>query len=112
MTEINDGDIVILHLMNGTSVVTRVDAQDEDGFTCYRPTQLVGIPPQQQGQAPQFALIPFLIEGGVLPPLEQILLGYDAVLLPRPCPAPVEEQYRNLTGMVAVVKNSSLIVTP
>lgn len=107
MDEILDGSICALHLTNGTTIVARIDEQNDDGFVCWRPMEFTEVMTQQ---GPARVLIPYLSMGGVFPPLEVATIPYEMVVMPRQAPEKIEAGFRETTGLLAVVAKPSLII--
>ena len=108
MDIIEAGSVVALHLTNGiTTVICRVDSEDEMGFSVYRPMEL-HVMPGPQGL--KVGLEAWLSLYGVFPALETTEIPYESVLYARLATPQIEEAWRNATGSIAVPAKQSLIV--
>lgn len=108
MNEIKEGEVIVLHMVNGTNVVGQVDSFDEDSFTLKRPQELL-VGPGPQGLRVGFA--PFLSCGGIFPELETAMISYADILMPRLVPEKLETAYREAVGLVQVVAKPSIILS-
>jgi hypothetical protein len=110
MDEIVDGMVTTFHLSNGQTIVAKIEQQDDDGFHIVKPMELIASPSQQGVKA---MYVPYLSTFGLFPAIDEMILPYADVLLPRATPAPLEAKYREDTGMIAVPPKPGLVlVTP
>lgn len=101
----NVGEILILHLVNGMTIVAKIMANedgDQDGYLLYKPMELVG------GQRPDgttgFGMAPYLSMGGLLPALEQYFMHFSMINLPRVCSKQIQDAYVQLTSGIQLVQ--------
>jgi len=109
MDEIADGSIIAFHLASGQTVLAKVTKSDDYGFHIEKPMEFLSGMTQH---GPQFALIPYLTCSGAFPPIEQMILAYEDVVMPRPAPAPLEQKYQEDTGMIVTPPQGLVLVKP
>jgi len=107
MYVIKDGDVVTFHMSNGTNVVAKLDHSDEDGYVVQSPQELMIV---STPQGVRVGFTPYLSYGGIFPELENMVLPYADILMPRPTPDKIEQAYREATGMVLTANPGLVLV--
>lgn len=106
MEELSPGDIGAFHLTNGTTVIAKVDSITDDGFEVTRPMEV------RAGRGPEglvVGMMPYLSLGGVFPGVEKIIMTYDILILARPAPEALSEEYTEQSGIVKVARQSLIV---
>jgi len=100
MNEINAGDVVILHLTSGATIIGKVEGEDELGLVLSRPCDLIARP--VQGQPTQIGFVPYLTMAYTLPPIEKFVMPYSMILFPRQAPHDIAKGYLEATTGIAL----------
>ncbi len=87
---IQPGAIILLHLNGNQIVVATYAGENELGIFVSSPLSLVA---RDNGGRLEFGTAPFLTLGGALEPIEQMLVPYSSILLPRACPDKLARLY-------------------
>lgn len=95
MDELPNGDVLILHLINGMNVIGKLNEHNDSGIQLTRPCDLIGREgPQgkvQLGFAPVFTI------GGALPPLETFAYEHGIIMFSRAAPQQIADGYLEAT---------------
>jgi hypothetical protein len=105
MDEIKTGEVIIVHLTNGQTIVGRgapnIDSV-EDGLLLDSPHELIG------GQRPDgtlgFGMQPYLSMGGLLPAFERFAFEWDNIVTARECPEQIQRAFLELTSGLQIAK--------
>jgi|SRR5882672_3416438 len=108
MTEINNtqapyhGDVVAVHLVNGSTVLGRLAENDMTFLVLKKPMSLIVQGSGQQGQL-SVSMMPYLTLG-VFPALDEVTFDGDAYILMRPVPKQLQDIYIENTSGIALVR--------
>jgi hypothetical protein len=104
-----NGDILVVHLVSGQEIVTRLLEQEEGGLLIEAPTYLM-TRDDPKGGGISVGFSHYLTCGDVLPPLKRLLLPYHAIVLPRKAPEKIAEGYVRATSGIEIARTMPSIV--
>lgn len=105
MEEINTGDVIIVHLTSGQTIVGRgatATTSAEEGLLLDKPYELMG------GQRPDgslgFGMQPYLAMGGLLPAFEHFCFEWPNIVIARECPLQITNAYLQLSSGIEIAR--------
>jgi hypothetical protein len=98
-----EGDILVIHLVNGQDVVAKLKSSEADGLLIETPTYLM----MKQGKNPGDVAVGFshyLTHGDIFPQVGTMLMPYHAIILPRVAPQNIAQGYVRATTGIQIAK--------
>ena len=107
---LEDGDVLILHLVGGQDIVAKLVAQEEGGLLIEAPVYLIVRQGKNQGDI-SVGYSHYLTCGDILQPLAKMLMPYHAIILPRKAPDRIAQGYFRATSNIQIAKTLPPILT-
>jgi hypothetical protein len=104
MDELKVGDVIILHLTNGATIIAKLDNEDDVGLILSRPCDLI-VRNKNDGSPIQVGFSPYLTLAGSLSSIEKFVMPYSMVLFPRQAPKNIAQGYLEATSGIALASS-------
>lgn len=101
-------EIILLHMVDGKTVIGRVKYESSDLLILERACEIVIVPPQKDSldKKPQLFYVPYLTMMGALPGLEEVELRPAHILYKRASvPKPLEDGYIEVTSGIHIAQS-------